>query len=139
MLFAILRHLPCTDYMKWNKGELYYHRVWFTMVEDDVCYLNCIMCRCKDWLNINLVRSYNTALLKEMRCLVSQTVLSLSCLYMYFNQGKGLASCEVLKPHSISLDGLHVLQCTSLHMILQAAKRGRAYVALRSPSLTYCK
>ena len=67
MLFVILRHLPCTDYMKWNKGELYCYWVWFTMVEDDCLLLELYMCRCKEWLNINLVRSYNTALLKEMR------------------------------------------------------------------------
>ena len=93
MLFAILRHLPCTDYMKWNKGELNYHRVWFS--KDEVS-LGLYMCRCKEWLNINLVRSYNTALLKEMRYvyLVSQTVLPLSMFaHMYFNQGKGLALC----------------------------------------------
>ena len=39
MLFAILRHLPCTDYMKWNKGELYCYWVWFSMVEDDCLLL----------------------------------------------------------------------------------------------------
>ena len=94
MLFAILRHLPCTDYMKWNRGELCCYRVWFSKDEDDCLLLGLYMCRCKEWLNINLVRSYNTALLKEMRYvyLVSQTVLPLSYVCTHtLTRGKGLA------------------------------------------------
>ena len=134
MLFVILRHLPCTDYMKWNKGELYCYWVWFTMIEDDCLLLELYMCRCKEWLNINLVRSYNTALLKEMRYVYLVSHPFHVCIRT-LTRGK-VWPCVRYWNHTVSV-WMACMCYSALPCIwcCKKQKRGRAYVALHSSLL----
>lgn len=50
MLFAISRHLPCMDYMKWNKGVFKYYRVWPVHVRMRLI-VYCLNCTCADAKN----------------------------------------------------------------------------------------
>lgn len=122
--------------------------------EVDCLLLELYMCRCKEWLNINLVRSYNTALLKEMRFvyLTSHTVLPLSCLCFYWRRFGLVILTQYQSEQSAcaALDFLYMLQAVKrlkayveLHLPLPLhtirSEKMLAYVALHFPSFTYCK
>lgn len=90
----VIRYLTASSMYGLHEMEQGWVKLSQGMVEEDCLSLRLYMCRCKEWLNINLVRSYNTALLKEMRYvyLVSQTVLPLSYVCTHtLTRGKGLA------------------------------------------------